>query len=79
VPLSDYAHHNEEAHQIWWQEEGKHHDADYETHVADDDDRFDFADDDESNCTCTYGSYLVHGGGTDWGIVKYDTNCPEHG
>jgi hypothetical protein len=24
MPISDYAHHNEEAQRIWWEEEGKH-------------------------------------------------------
>jgi hypothetical protein len=24
MPLSDYAHHNEEARRIWWEEEGRH-------------------------------------------------------
>lgn len=24
MPLSDYAHHNEEAQSIWWEDEGKH-------------------------------------------------------
>ena len=36
MPLADYAHHNEEAERIWWEEEGKHHDADLEAHYADD-------------------------------------------
>ena len=26
MPLSDYAHHNEEARRIWWEEEGRHAD-----------------------------------------------------
>jgi hypothetical protein len=26
MPISDYAHHNEEAARIWWEEEGKHPD-----------------------------------------------------
>lgn len=26
MPVSDYAHHNEEAMAIWWQEEGRHDD-----------------------------------------------------
>lgn len=32
MPLQDYAHWNEEAMQVWWQEEGKHHDADLQSH-----------------------------------------------
>jgi len=24
MPLADYAHHNEEAERIWWEEEGRH-------------------------------------------------------
>lgn len=51
MPLADYAHHNEEAHAIWWAEEGKHHDADYESHLADDfdDDYYDEDEDDEDS------------------------------
>lgn len=30
MPLEDYAHWNEEAEQVWWQEEGKHADSDHE-------------------------------------------------
>jgi hypothetical protein len=30
VPLSDYAHWNEEAPRIWWEEEGKHAESDAE-------------------------------------------------
>jgi hypothetical protein len=36
MPLADYAHHNEEAERIWWEEEGKHHDSDMEAHQFDD-------------------------------------------
>jgi len=32
----------------------------------------------EPNCTCTYGSFLRHGGGTGWDIAKYDPDCPVH-
>lgn len=30
MPLADYAHWNEEAPRIWWEEEGKHYEQDYE-------------------------------------------------
>lgn len=36
MPISDYAHHNEEAPRIWWEEEGRHAD---EREPMDDDDR----------------------------------------
>lgn len=36
MPLADYEHWNEDAHWVWWEEEGKHHDADLEAHMADD-------------------------------------------
>ncbi len=35
--------------------------------------------DPQPSCTCTYGAYLRHGGGTDWGIVTFDDECPDHG
>jgi hypothetical protein len=28
MPLADYAHWNEEAEQVWWQEEGRHAETD---------------------------------------------------
>ena len=31
MPLADYAHWNEDAPRVWWEEEGKHYDSDYET------------------------------------------------
>lgn len=34
MPLADYSHHNEEAQRIWWEEEGKHADADREAYFA---------------------------------------------
>lgn len=40
VPVSDYSHHNEEARQIWWQEEGRYDglvDDAYEDPYYDDD------------------------------------------
>lgn len=41
MPLEDYAHHNEEARQIWWLEEGQHQGYE-ELHEPDNDDfRFD--------------------------------------
>jgi len=30
-------------------------------------------------CTCTYGAYVRHGGGTACDIVEHDPLCPEHG
>jgi hypothetical protein len=30
MPISDYAHHNEEAQRIWWEEEGRHAESDGE-------------------------------------------------
>lgn len=79
MPLADYAHHNEEAHAIWWAEEGRHdtRQADFERYYLNDED-IDL-EDDESECTCTYGSDprspVV---GTNWGIIEHDDNCPEH-
>lgn len=29
-------------------------------------------------CTCTYGAYIRHGGGTGWDIAKFDPECPVH-
>lgn len=75
MPLADYAHWNEEAEQVWWQEEGKHHDADYEAHLADD---FDDDYDEEDECLCTWGSVPRHPEGTTWEIVQGDPDCPVH-
>lgn len=30
------------------------------------------------NCTCWWGSYVRHGGGTDFDIARYDPKCPYH-
>ena len=34
MPLKDYEHWNEEAEQVWWQEEGKHAESDAENAQA---------------------------------------------
>ena len=45
MALSDYAHHNEDALMVWWEEEGRHP---YESDPYDDYDRAcDFLEDDE--------------------------------
>lgn len=40
MPLEDYAHHNEEARHIWWEEEGKHVHEDELSEPDNDDFRF---------------------------------------
>jgi len=49
--LADYAHHNEEAMQVWWEEEGKHADDDnYEAEWKEDEYRdTEYEEDDEDN------------------------------